>query len=190
MAACRYHHIVLVTEEGTVWACGDGRDGQLGQGDRSHQLLPARLGMQAFGGRRAVMVAAGWDHTAAAMQDGTVYTWGRGSSCQLGHGNAQDVLVPMVLEIASIGGIKIIMVACGSLHTAAVGADGGTWTFGSGVHGRLGHGDEVTKLVPTRIDAAHFHGRKMAMVAAGNSHTMPGAMDGVVSWGWGTGRTS
>ena len=79
MAACGRDHTVLVTEEGTVWACGDGIAGQLGQGDRSHQLLPARLGMQAFGGRRAVMVAAGGSHTAAAMQDGTVYTWGWGA---------------------------------------------------------------------------------------------------------------
>ena len=69
MAACGGHLTVVVTEEGKVWACGDSRDGQLGQGDRSHQLLPARLGMQAPGGRRAVMVAAGWYHTAAAMQD-------------------------------------------------------------------------------------------------------------------------
>ena len=89
-----------------MWACGDGNKGQLGQGDRSHQLLPARLGMQAFGGRRAVMVTAGFKHTAAAMQDGTVYTWGWGFYGQLGHGNRQDMLVPMVLEIALFGGIK------------------------------------------------------------------------------------
>ena len=163
---------LFLTEEGTVRACGDGRDGQLGHGNRRHELVPARLGMQALGGRRAVMVAAGWEHTAAAMQDGTVYTWGRGVDGERGHGNTQDMLVPTVLEIASFGGIKGIMGACGSLYTAVLGADDGTWTFGSGGSGLLGHGYEVCKLVPTRIDSAHFHGSRMAMVAAGGKHTI------------------
>ena len=40
----------------------------------------------ALSGRRVVCIAAGSNHSAAVTEEGTVYTWGKGSYGRLGHG--------------------------------------------------------------------------------------------------------
>jgi len=53
----------LVAEDGrAVLACGRGRDGQLGNGTRRHQRVPAQVSglVEVLEGARVVMVAAGF----------------------------------------------------------------------------------------------------------------------------------
>ena len=76
------------------------------------------------------------------------------------------------------------MVACGNLHTAVATEGGGVYTFGSGEHGRLGHGDEVDQLAPRRVAAAGFNGERVVMVAAGADQTVALSEAGhVFTWG-------
>ena len=56
----------------------------MGHGDQQTQLLPKK--MEAFAGQRVVAVAAGRFHSLALTADSAVFTWGKGESSCLGHG--------------------------------------------------------------------------------------------------------
>jgi len=78
MAACGSSHTLFVTQEGRLWACGNGRKGQLGLNDRNERRVPTRVEKQNFGGARIIAVDGGKNHTAALTEEGALYTWGQG----------------------------------------------------------------------------------------------------------------
>src|SRR3546814_15080290 len=80
--------------------------------------------------------------------DGQVYTWGRGDDGRLGHGDNGWQYVPRLLE--RLSNRSVVQVACGSYHTAAVTASGELLTWGGGMYGKLGHGNELGHSVPHR----------------------------------------
>ena len=49
-------------------------------------------------GKIVKQVACGFQHTAAITSDGELYTWGLGKAGALGHGVADDVLMPKKVE--------------------------------------------------------------------------------------------
>ena len=60
------------------------------------------------------------------------------------------------------------------------------YTFGLGIDGRLGHGNEDDQLAPRRVPAAVFNGERVVMVAAGFAHTVGLSEAGhVFTWGLG-----
>jgi len=46
-------------------------------------------------------VSAAHDNSLALTADGAVWSWGRGASGQLGHGDLQDQLLPKKIEVWS-----------------------------------------------------------------------------------------
>ena len=56
--------------------------------EKSHGSLTSLVTM--LGKQRVYQVACGWRHTVATTMRGNVYSWGRGTSGQLGHGDALD----------------------------------------------------------------------------------------------------
>jgi len=50
-------------------------------------------------------VACGWRHTVVITMAGNVYSWGRGTSGQLGHGDIRDRSMPKRLELLSFDGL-------------------------------------------------------------------------------------
>ena len=56
------------------------------------------------------------------------------------------------------------------LDGSLLASDGRVYTFGSGYKGRLGHGVEENKLVPTMIES--LKDTNIVQVAAGESHTV------------------
>ena len=78
--------------------------------------------------------------------------------------------------------------ACGYAHTVVATEGGDVYTFGLGLYGQLGHGDEENQLAPRRVPAAGFNGERVVMVAAGNEHTVALSEAGhVFTWGNGGG---
>ena len=99
---CGMHHVALAAADGQVWAWGKGAEGQLGladseagdiEGARGDKLLPTVVKGDLVG-RRVTAVAAGESHTVVLTDEGMVFTFGEGSCGQLGHGTADDSLMP------------------------------------------------------------------------------------------------
>lgn len=71
---------------------------------------------------------------------------------------------------------------CGSYHTACLSRSGTVYTFGGGLFGKLGHGNDKGMAVPRAVAA--LSGVCIAAVACGSRHTLALSEDGkVFSWG-------
>lgn len=69
---------------------------------------------------------------------------------RLGHGNR--LKSSRALLVKALLGSKIVQVAAGGAHSVAISWEGRLCTWGWGLHGKLGHGDGLDRLVPTWVD--------------------------------------
>ncbi|MBV8758184.1 MAG: hypothetical protein JO257_12935 [Deltaproteobacteria bacterium] len=80
--------------DGSAIRCwGNGFFGRLGQGTANQSLTPVTVvGLPAA---QPLEVAIGDDHACAALDDGSVWCWGRGDAGQLGDGRSMSSLAPV-----------------------------------------------------------------------------------------------
>jgi len=149
----------------TVYSWGRGEDGQLGIGDTSDQNEPTYV--DSLRGVGVKQIACGSGHTVVLTGEGEVYTWGRGDDGRLGHGDNGWKYVPRLTH--SLTGQIITHVTCGSYHTAAVSSNGDLFTWGGGMYGKLGHGNESGHSTPIRVEA--LVGLSVVDIACGSRHT-------------------
>jgi len=172
-------HSLALTADGAVWSWGGGGGGRLGHGDMQMQLLPEKV--DAFD-QCVVALSAGGYHSLAITADGALWSWGGGGDGQLGHGDHQRQLLPKKVE--AFGGQRVVAVSAGEHHSLTLTADGAVWSWGNGLYGRLGHGDQQIQLLPKKVEA--FAGRRVVTVSAGVYHSLALTADSAVwSWGWG-----
>lgn len=131
--------------------------------------------------RHVVLVSAGASHSVALLSGNVVCSWGRGEDGQLGHGDAEDRLLPTLLS--ALDGPGVTSITCGADHTTAYSAsEMRVYSWGWGDFGRLGHGNSSDVFTPQPIKA--LQGIKIKQVACGDSHCLAVTMDGEVqSWG-------
>ena len=84
-------HTVALKSDGTLWAWGDNRYGQLGDGTTEDKTVPKQIGSET---NWWSAIAAGDEHTVAVRSDGTLWAWGDNEFSQLGDGNTEDEMVP------------------------------------------------------------------------------------------------
>jgi len=72
--------------------------------------------------------------------------------------------------LAVTGALLVESVAAGTSHAAFVSGAGGLYTWGCGLHGRLGHGDTLSRAVPTLVSA--LEGARVSSVALGGCHSL------------------
>jgi alpha-tubulin suppressor-like RCC1 family protein len=155
-------YTVAVTAGGRLYTWGFGNLGRLGHGDAGDRLVPTLVGAGAFGapeGGRVVMAACGMAHTLVVTQDGALWVCGRGYDGQLGLSDLASRHSFERVGAGAFGGARVVAAAAGDLHSAAVTEDGALWTWGSGYHGRLGHGNRKRCFVPMRVSEATRIGR-------------------------------
>lgn len=161
-----------------VFSWGRGEDGQLGIGDTSDQDEPTYV--DALRGVGVRQIACGSGHTVVLTMEGEVYTWGRGDDGRLGHGDNGWKYVPRITQ--SLLGQIIVHVTCGSYHTAAVASNGDLFTWGGGMYGKLGHGDESGHSTPKRVES--LVGLCVQAIACGSRHTAALTSSGALyTWG-------
>ncbi|CAI5480586.1 unnamed protein product [Closterium sp. Yama58-4] len=96
-----WRHSVALDADGVVYAWGWNRFGQVGVGNSEDQCSPQRIESIS---ERVVAVACGWRHTVVLSEGGNVYSWGRATSGQLGHGDTTDRNLPKRVEAISADG--------------------------------------------------------------------------------------
>ncbi|XP_047312127.1 PH, RCC1 and FYVE domains-containing protein 1 [Impatiens glandulifera] len=141
-------------------------------GDESH-CWPRRI-CGSLDGVSVSLIACGEWHMAVVTTSGRLFTFGDGSFGALGHGDCLSVSQPK--EVASLRGMWVKTVACGSWHTAAVvdkqsdgcnGRVGKLFTWGDGDNGKLG---QEMKLIPTCVSRLSDH--NFVQVACGRTFTV------------------
>jgi alpha-tubulin suppressor-like RCC1 family protein len=197
-------HTCALLDDATVKCWGNGTDGRLGQGNENHigdnagemgDALPAiALGT----GRTATAITAGWTHSCALLDDGTVKCWGQGSFGQLGQGSTDDLgdqageMGDALPTVAFGTGRTATAIAAGGLSTCALLDDGTVKCWGLGTYGRLGQGSNASiGTVPGQMgDAlpavALGTGRTATAISVGEIHTCAVLDNGTVKcWGRG-----
>lgn len=173
---------------------GVGKRGQLGHGKRNDEKYPRMLLGGIGYGIRIVQVAAGGGlvrvaHTLLLTSTGRVLSFGTGQYGALGHGYSGGKQLPDILRpqyIEAFSGVRIVCVAAGEIHSAAVSADGDVYTWGDGFCGQLGHGDKKPEVAPVQVEKGGLEDECVAHVSCGARHTVAVTEDGdVFSWGLG-----
>ena len=176
--ACGDGHTAAVLDDGALFTFGRGDDGNLGHGDKDNQTSPKRVELAVWHGKRVLSVACGGSHTAAVLDDGTLFTFGDGSYGQLGHGDKEQQPLPKCVELVAWLSKRVMSVACGLQHTAAVFDGGALFTFGRGDDGQLGHGDKANQTSPKCVELAAWQGKRVISVACCKMYTATVLDDG------------
>jgi len=116
-----------------------------------------------------------------------VYTWGEGSSGQLGHGDGKDALLPKKLAcFEEKRGIKVKQVQGGNLFTLILTEDGNIWSFGWEQNGRLGNDmkEGQNQQTPKKIQTPDI---KFSQISCCGNHATGMTDDGKI-YTWGSGE--
>ncbi|XP_058465564.1 probable E3 ubiquitin-protein ligase HERC2 [Malaya genurostris] len=174
--------LFIVSQDGKLYACGEGTNGRLGLGHNNNVPTPRPVPILNQYVVKKVTVHSGGKHAMALTLDGKVFSWGEGEDGKLGHGNRMTLEKPKLIE--SLRTKRIRDIACGSSHSAAITSSGELYTWGLGEYGRLGHGDNCTQLKPKQVTA--LQGHRVVQVACGSrdAQTLCLTEEGLVfSWG-------
>ena len=132
---------MAVTTDGSLYTFGNNYKGRLGHGNScGHVRSPRRV--EGLEGVPIMAVAASSAHALALDRAGRVWSWGRGSSGELGRPGPErpctDDPLPRRIDDAGLSDAMAVDAECG--YSGAVLRDGGLCLWGSNAHGKLGIG--------------------------------------------------
>jgi alpha-tubulin suppressor-like RCC1 family protein len=171
------YHTCGIREGNTLWCWGAARYGQLGTGAAEDQLQPQQITKPTAGW---ASVTAGYQHSCATRNDGSLWCWGYNQDGELGIGTTADAARPH--QVPAPAGAGWASVTAGFAHTCATGTDGTLWCWGANGDGSLGIGNTTNQDQPRQVTAPAATG--WASVAAGNWHTCAIRTDTTL-WCWG-----
>ncbi|MHB1126948.1 MAG: RCC1 domain-containing protein [Bacillota bacterium] len=179
-----YYHTVAFKSDGSAWSWGNNGYGQLGDNTTSNKSTPVQV--KGAGGvgtlTNVVSTSAGYYHSLAMKNDGTVWAWGQNSSGQLGDNTTTQRNAPVQV----MGLTSVVAVAAGSSHSLALKSDGTVWAWGSGAYGALGDNTGLSRYTPVQVKGPGGTGFLTGVVAiyANGSSSLALKSDGTV-WAWG-----
>jgi alpha-tubulin suppressor-like RCC1 family protein len=134
------HHFLALRTDGTLWAAGENRLGQIGDGTTNNHVLPVLIAPDF----RWVAVAASEQRSYAIRNDGTLWAWGQGRL--LGFDTSTNRLFPT--QIGS--DVDWVAIATSPTHTMGLKEDGSLWAWGSNGAGQFGDGSSG-RTTPGRV---------------------------------------
>ena len=171
--ATGFGHVLLLTENGEVYAWGRNGKYQVGNGKRKHEQVPVKLGLT-----NIVQIAAGGKFSLALDAEGQLWGWGDNEHNQIAPGKSKTINTPTRIDT---GDIDIAYIdACGG-SVVLLDTQGSLWTWGRNDFHQLGYD---TKGKPTSVPRAVPLPGKVTYVAAYSSQTYA-ILEGGEMWSWG-----
>lgn len=177
--ACDVLHAFTPNTKWYAWGRNADRE-ILPDTDPAYQAGWASILYPAFSGSpNPQFIASGCYFTLALMADGTVRSWGRNSSGQLGDGGTS----PHTDHTTAIVGLSnVTQINPGRDHSLVLKDDGTAWTFGGNSYKQIGDGGTSSRLSPYQVAIA------TVVDAAASYHSLAVKGDGTV-WAWGLGTS-
>ncbi|TDH16305.1 hypothetical protein EPR50_G00018530 [Perca flavescens] len=160
-------HSFALSLSGAVFGWGKNRAGQLGLNDKQDRAVPCHI--KFLRSQKVVHISCGEEHTAALTKDGGLFTFGEGSSGQLGHGSTNDELLPR--RVVELMGSEVSQITCGRHHTLAfVPSSGVVYAFGCNSHGQLGIGirGDARSPLPVKARTGNVHCTVTKIISGGD----------------------
>ncbi|EFJ05293.1 hypothetical protein SELMODRAFT_449178 [Selaginella moellendorffii] len=155
--ACGGAHAAALSEHGVLQTWGYNEHGQLGRGISCEGLQGAKIVTsfvkflnEPVETVKVKQVVCGEYHTAAIAHNGDVYTWGLGSSGQLGHRSLQSgnkEVFPR--RVVTLEGVDVVQISAGGVHSCAISSAGGLYMWGGSHAGQLGLGPRQDRICGT-----------------------------------------
>ncbi|MGH7968770.1 MAG: RCC1 domain-containing protein, partial [Limisphaerales bacterium] len=179
----RPYFTLAVRTDGSIWAWGMNRYGQMGNGSVNpltgpQVTVPEMVSNSAPGGpiNGPVQVTCGYQFGAALATNGAVWTWGSGSHGELGNWTIGNSYFP-----APVPGLSnVTAISAGWFHVLALKSDGTVWAWGNNSHGELGDGTTGNHSSPVQV----WNITNIISISGGDDHSSALAADGTV-WKWG-----
>ncbi len=148
-------HSLALKSDGSVWATGNNRSGQLGDGTTVNKTTWTCVISSGV-----IQVAASGHHSLALKADGSVLATGHNSEGQLGDGTTMNKST--WTSVISSGVTQVIT---GYSYSLALKSNGSVWAVGNNSSGQLGDGTTDTKSMwrsvissgVTRVTAGYYH---------------------------------
>jgi alpha-tubulin suppressor-like RCC1 family protein len=132
---------ITTGERAFCW--GDGRNGQIGDGNTIVRLTPRAVA----GGRSFGQVSAGVDNTCARTPANVAYCWGYNFFGEVGDGTTTRRLRPVPVR----GGLSFSQLSTGSGHTCGRTTAAAAYCWGFNRYGALGDGTRTDRLTPRAV---------------------------------------
>ena len=167
-----YSHVVVVKNDGTLWAWGRNSFMELGDGTTVNRNAPVQIGTDT----NWLRVSAGVTHTLAIKTDGSLWAWGSNDYGQLGDGTFIDKAYPVRIGTAN----NWVDISAGAYHSLARNSST-IFAWGQNNYGQVGDGTTNNRSIPVSITAPGTNVRSMS---AGRSHSLVVDNNGFrFSWG-------
>lgn len=166
-----YHNLALKAD-GTVWAWGQNKWGQLG----NNTIVDSTIPIVVPGLSDVTAIDCGAYHNIALKSDKTVWVWGWNSKGQLGNNTTTDSLKPIKIE----GLDNVITIATGQSVTMVLKEDGTVWAWGDNSYGQLADGTNGNKHIPAKMPNLS----NIEKISFGQYHAYAKQDNGYV-WTWG-----
>jgi alpha-tubulin suppressor-like RCC1 family protein len=167
---------------GTVYACGQNVDGDLGNGSTRSSSRPVRVA--GLGGSPVTKLVASFADSGALLSDGEYFDWGYDGGGQLGDGHVhRSSNVPLQVNLA----LPVTQVAQGGSiwsngQTLVMLSDGSLWAWGNDRFSQLGDGKTGIRSSPGRFRPPT--GVTYAILATGSATSYAISTTGkVYAWG-------
>jgi E3 ubiquitin-protein ligase HERC2 len=187
--SCGLGHALFLTSYGKIFSWGNGGNGRLGLNDlndRTEACLISSLTEETI-----TAVTCGASHSLALTQKGWIYSWGKNTQGQCGHGHLDDTLKPTLVKKLT-DKAPILQIAAGWEHSLVLSFEGKMYSWGCGYKDNrrqiippvLGLGHSDCKPAPELISS--IESVKIIGIVSGWDHCM--ALDSdrkLLSWGSG-----
>ena len=169
--------IFAIKNDGTLWGWGRGVIGALGLNNTTNYSSPKQIGTNTNWSK--IWQADGGAAVAAIKTDGTLWTWGDGSSGMTGQNGTTSRSSPTQVgsgtnwrDLPTNGQSGPFM--------GAIKTDGTLWTWGRNSDNQLGSGRTTNQSNPTQQGV----GTNWSKISLGYGHGLGIKTDGTL-WGWG-----
>ena len=147
--ACGLDHTMVITNDGSLWACGYNNKGQLGLGNTTNQSTFTQVTTNI--NNDVKYVACGFYHTMILKNDGTVWGTGYGYPLGVGSSNNKTTFTQVTANINN----DVKDISCGDYHTMILKTDGTLWAAGSNNKGSLGTGGSNSQTTFKQINTSN-----------------------------------